>query len=79
MKKIDLNTIIRRAGKFQNLEAARRWASAGDRPTWIVMGDHDGETGVYWTVRPVDVARLERAGYELVNVLTTANWPKGSK
>lgn len=65
MNSQDFEKIIRRAGKFRNLDAARRWAAASNLPTWIVMGDHDGETGVYWTVRPVDAARLERAGYEI--------------
>lgn len=40
--------------------AAERW---GD---WIVMGDHDDDTGVYWTCRPRDAERLARVGYEIV-------------
>ena len=65
MTRAEFEKIVRRAGTFRNINAARRWAAASSRPTWIVMGDHDGETGVYWTARPVDAARLERAGYEI--------------
>lgn len=60
----EIEDIIRCAGKFRELDAARRWAVASNH--LIVMGDHDGDIGIYWTVRPVDAVRLERSGYEIV-------------
>lgn len=51
---------------FRSLERARSFASRALKAMWVVLGDHDGETGVAWVVCPADAARLERAGYEIL-------------
>jgi hypothetical protein len=50
-----------RIARFRNLGTARSFAARCSK-MWLVLGD-DGE---FWAVRPVDAARLERAGYEMV-------------
>lgn len=59
-----VSLIIKRAARFSSLGSARRWAEMCRM--WVVMGDHDGDVGVYWVVKPADAARLERVGYEIV-------------
>lgn len=61
VKTMNLQKIIRRAAKFSSIDAAWNWASYSEKPAWVVVGD----VGQYWVVRPVDAARLERAGYGL--------------
>jgi hypothetical protein len=51
------------AAEYGSLDRAR---SARGSKEWIVQGDHDGERGVFWLVRPVDAAKLVAAGYEIV-------------
>lgn len=48
--------------KFKSINLARSFAARGLKANWIVLGD-DGQ---YWVVRPVDAARLERAGHEII-------------
>lgn len=61
MKTIEVGGRKVRVSVFREEQAARRWAAAAERPTWVVMGD----CPEWWTCRPVDAARLERAGYEI--------------
>ena len=51
---------------FCNLDNAHSYADHCVKPHWIVLGDHDGETGEYWVVTPADAQRLVRAGYEML-------------
>ena len=60
-----IDTIIRRAAKFSKLDAARRWAYLQEK-AWIVHGYNDGENCVFLVVRPVDAARLQKVGYEII-------------
>ena len=59
-----LNAIYNRAPKFRSYMSALSWATrdgTSGKNQWIVLG----EPGVYLVVRPVDAARLERAGFEM--------------
>jgi hypothetical protein len=60
MLKVDGKTI--RYSAFNNLSRAQSFAYCGGVSRWIVLGDF----GQYWVVRPVDAARLERAGYSIL-------------
>ena len=65
MNKVMLGERTIRVSKFHSLALARQCASQSVKPTWIVMGDYDDPWGGFWTCRPVDAGRLEKAGYEL--------------
>lgn len=50
--------------KFHNESRARSFAARATK-AWIVLGDTTDQFGAFWVCRPVDAARLERAGYEI--------------
>jgi len=41
-------------------------AASRSAKSWIVLGDADEDSVKYWVCRPVDAARLENAGYEIM-------------
>jgi hypothetical protein len=49
-------------GVYSDESAARSAASRWN--LWLVLGDEDQ----FWTVKPRDAARLERAGYSIATV-----------
>lgn len=51
------------AGKVNEANAR---AAAARWNLWIVMGDATDDGVEFWTVKPRDAARLEKAGYEIL-------------
>jgi len=64
-----LKALVKRGSfaEFRSLALARQCVAHCAKPHRIVMGDCDGDGGVYWVVVPADAARLERAGYEIAH------------
>ena len=52
--------------KFRTLDTAIGAQGRSEKPAWIVLGDNDDRFGGFWLCRPVDAAKLERDGYEIV-------------
>lgn len=54
-------------GRFPTVERARQWiAMTGEiGSAQVLMGDHDGERGVYLTASGRVLGALKRAGYEI--------------
>lgn len=50
--------------KYHNENLARQ-ACERSIKNWLVLGDINDPMGKFWIVRPVDAAKLQRAGYEL--------------
>lgn len=51
--------------RYRSLALARAAAGRRGKMSAIVLGDHPE----YWLVRPSDAARLERAGYEILEYI----------
>ena len=48
--------------KFNSLGLAMQFVDNTEKSMWIVLGDD----GKFWAVRPVDAAKLEKQGYEIL-------------
>jgi len=50
--------------RFHTRRVAESFRAHSVRPMWLMLGDHEGEDGVYLVACPADCQRLARAGYE---------------
>ena len=50
--------------RFRSRRLAGSFRARAVKPLWLVLGDHDGDDGVYLLATPADAERLVRAGYE---------------